>query len=155
MFECVIFFLVYLRPPRSTRTDTLVPYTTLFRSLYGGIAGVLKARTGAHEVITTIMLNHVAGFALAYALAREIYQVTGSDERVSPPVADSATYPSLLGIHSGVVVALLAAMLVWWILERSTLGFELKAVGANPDAARTAGMNVAKVYTVAMLLAGA
>src|SRR3546814_3605854 len=91
MFECVIFFLVYLRPPRSTRTDTLVPYTTLFRSLYGGIAGVLKARTGAHEVITTIMLNHVAGFALAYALAREIYQVTGSDERVSPPVADSAT----------------------------------------------------------------
>src|SRR3546814_8782961 len=46
-------------------------------------------------------------------------------------------------------------MLVWWILERSTLGFELKAVGANPDAARTAGMNVAKVYTVAMLLAGA
>jgi simple sugar transport system permease protein len=57
--------------------------------------------------------------------------------------------------HSGVILALAAAVLIWWLLERSTLGFELRAVGANPDAARTAGMNVGKVYTLAMLVAGA
>jgi simple sugar transport system permease protein len=58
-------------------------------------------------------------------------------------------------MHLGVVLALLAPILVWWILDRSTLGFELRAVGANADASRTAGMSVAKVYTLAMVLAGA
>lgn len=122
--------------------------------LYGAIAGVLKARAGAHEVISTIMLNHIGGFLLAYALAQEAFQIVGSDEPLSPRVADSARYPEIFGVHSGVLVAILAAFLMWWILERSTLGFELRAVGNNPDASRTAGMSVAKVYTMAMLLAG-
>lgn len=122
--------------------------------LYGAIAGVLKAKAGAHEVISTIMLNHIGGFLLAYGLAHEAFQVMGSDEPLSPKVADSARYPEIFGLHSGVLVAILAAVLMWWILERSALGFELRAVGHNPDASRTAGMSVAKVYTLAMLLAG-
>jgi len=124
-------------------------------ALWGGIAGVLKARTGAHEVITTIMMNYLAAALLIYCLGKNAFQRPGSDNTQSPPVADSATFPTVGNLHLGVVVAFLAAVLVWWILSRSTLGFEMRAVGANPDASRTAGMNVPAVYTTAMVIAGA
>jgi general nucleoside transport system permease protein len=123
-------------------------------ALWGGIAGILRARTGAHEVITTIMLNYLGMSLLLYALSKNAFQRPGSDNPQSPPAADSALFPDLFGTHLGVVVALLAAVGVWWVLERSTLGFELRAVGANADASRTAGMSVPKVFTVAMLVAG-
>lgn len=123
-------------------------------ALWGAVAGLLKAKTGAHEVITTIMLNYVASSALLFLLAKDAFQRPGSDNPRSPPASDSALFPSIWNTHSGVIVAVLVAVLVWWLLERSTLGFEMRAVGANADAARTAGMNVAKVYTLAMLVAG-
>jgi simple sugar transport system permease protein len=122
--------------------------------LWGGIAGFLKARTGAHEVITTIMLNYVGLFLLLYFLAKESFQRKGADNLLSPPAADSASFPSILGLHTGFFLALLAALLIWWLLERSTWGFEIRAVGANPDAARTAGMSVGRVYITAMVAAG-
>ena len=122
---------------------------------WGGIAGVLKARTGAHEVITTIMLNYLGAALLLYALGKEAFQRPGSDNSLSPRPNDSATFPEIGNVHLGVLVALLAAVGVWWLIERSTIGFEMRAVGANPDAARTAGMSVAAVYTTAMVLAGA
>jgi ABC-type uncharacterized transport system permease subunit len=124
-------------------------------AVWGSIAGVLKARTGAHEVITTIMLNYLAAALLLYVLSKDAFQRPGSNNALSPPVDDSATFPSAGGLHLGVLLALLAAVLVWWLIERSTLGFELRAVGANADAARTAGMNVPAAYTTAMVLAGA
>ncbi len=124
-------------------------------AVWGGIAGVLKARTGAHEVITTIMMNYLAAALLIYCLGKDAFQRPGSDNTQSPPVSDSATFPTIGNLHLGVIAALLAAVLVWWILNRSTLGFELRAVGANPDASRTAGMNVPAVYTTAMIIAGA
>lgn len=127
----------------------------VFGGLWGGIAGFLKARTGAHEVITTIMLNYLAGSVLLYALSKNAFQRPGSDNPQSPPVKDSAMFPSVADTHLGVVLALLAAVFVWWILERSTIGFEMRAVGANDSAARTAGMSVAKVYTLTMVIAGA
>jgi simple sugar transport system permease protein len=122
--------------------------------LWGAIAGWLKARTGAHEVIVTIMLNYVGRFTMLYFLGKEALQRPNSDNLLSPPVDDSATFPQIGGLHTGVLLAVLAAVLIWWLLERSTLGFEMRAVGANPDAARTAGMNVAKVYIAAMTIAG-
>ena len=122
--------------------------------LWGGLAGLLKARTGAHEVITTIMLNYVGRFLLLYFLAKEAFQRPGADNLLSPPVADSAAFPSILGLHTGFFLAVLAALGIWWLLERSTWGFEIRAVGANPDAARTAGMSVARVYVTAMTIAG-
>ena len=122
--------------------------------LWGGLAGLLKARTGAHEVITTIMLNYVGRFLLLYFLAKEAFQRPGADNLLSPPVADSAAFPSILGLHTGFFLAVLAALGIWWLLERSTWGFEIRAVGANPDAARTAGMSVARVYITAMTIAG-
>lgn len=122
--------------------------------LWGAIAGVLKARTGAHEVIVTIMLNHIAGFVVLYFLAKETFQRPNSDNLLTPVVHDSAAFPTVGGLHLGVILAVVAAGLVWWLLERSTLGFEMRAVGANPQAARTAGMSVAKVYVSAMAIAG-
>jgi general nucleoside transport system permease protein len=123
-------------------------------ALWGGIAGYLKAQTGAHEVITTIMLNYVARFLLIYFLAQEAFQRPGSDNQLSPPVRSSAAFPEVAGIHLGVLLAVVAAVGVWWLLERSTLGFEMRAVGSAPEAARTAGMSVRRVYVVAMALAG-
>ncbi|WP_082502769.1 ABC transporter permease [Nocardioides sp. Leaf307] len=123
-------------------------------ALWGGVIGLLKARTGAHEVITTIMLNNVARFVVLYFLGLEAFQRPNSDNKLSPPVDDSATFPAIGNLHLGIVLAVLAALVVWWLLERSTLGFEMRAVGANPDAARTAGMSVPRVYVTAMTLAG-
>ena len=124
-------------------------------AVWGGIAGWLKAQTGAHEVITTIMLNYVALFLILYLLAQEAFQRSGSDNLLSPPVQRDAAFPQVFQVHSGVVLAFLAALAVWWLLERSTLGFEMRAVGANPQAARTAGMSVSRVYFLALALAGA
>jgi simple sugar transport system permease protein len=124
-------------------------------ALWGAIAGFLKARTGAHEVITTIMLNYLGASVLLFALSKEAFQRPGSDNSLSPRPLESAQFPQVLGIHLGVLLALLAGVAVWWVLDRSTLGFELRAVGANAEASRTAGMSVPKVYTMAMLLAGA
>ena len=123
-------------------------------ALWGSIVGWLKATTGAHEVITTIMLNNVARFLVLYFLAKEAFQRPNSDNLITPGPADSATFPTIAGIHLGIPLALLAAAAVWWILERSKLGFELRAVGANPDASRTAGMSTTKVYILVMALAG-
>jgi simple sugar transport system permease protein len=123
-------------------------------AFWGGIAGFLKAQTGAHEVITTIMLNYVGRFLLVYLLAQEAFQRPGSDNQLSPPVKSSAAFPEVGGVHLGVLLAVVAAVGVWWLLERSTLGFEMRAVGSAPEAARTAGMSVRRVYVVAMALAG-
>jgi general nucleoside transport system permease protein len=123
-------------------------------AVWGGAAGLLKARSGAHEVITTIMLNYVALYGLTWALTYNAFQVPGSNDPKSPVVNATARIPSVAGLHLGIVLALLAAVGVWWLLERSKLGFELRAVGANPNAARTAGMSVAKAYTLAMVIAG-
>ena len=128
-------------------------------AVWGGITGFLKARTGAHEVITTIMFNYLAASILLFALSHDTFQRPGSDNALSPKVDDSAAFPRLsiggFDVHLGVLLALVAGAGVWWLLERSTWGFELRAVGANAHASRTAGMSVAKVYTLAMLLAGA
>lgn len=127
-------------------------------ALWGGLAGFLKARTGAHEVITTIMLNYVAFNLLGFLLGLKGFQRPPYGQAISNVVDDSAKLPPLLGnglrVHAGLFVALLAALGVWWLLSRSTLGFQLRAVGANQFAARTAGMSVERNYTMVMILAG-
>jgi simple sugar transport system permease protein len=128
-------------------------------ALWGFIAGWLKARTGAHEVITTIMLNYIALYLLLYLLGTTRFQRPGRSDAISYEVDGDARLPHLAGsalrLHAGILLALAAAAAVAWLLKRSTLGFRLRAVGANPDAARTAGMSVERMYIVAMLLAGA
>jgi ABC-type uncharacterized transport system permease subunit len=128
-------------------------------AVWAGLVGLLKARTGAHEVILTIMFNYIATNLVLYFLSTPSFQRPGSTNPISPQLDDSALYPPLLGpafrLHWGFVVAVLATVFVWWLLNRSTVGFELRAVGANPSAARTAGVSVGKGYILAMAIAGA
>lgn len=127
--------------------------------LWAGIAGLLKAKTGAHEVILTIMLNNIAFYLLAWMLATQgILQAPGSSNPKTAAMADTARLPQLLGsgfgLHAGVILAIVAVIFTWWLLERSSLGYRLRAVGENPDAARTAGINVGRSYVTVMLIAG-
>ncbi|MBO0901559.1 ABC transporter permease [Cellulomonas sp. zg-ZUI22] len=129
-------------------------------ALWGGLAGLLKAATGAHEVIVTIMLNYIAFYLLSYLLATPgLLQAPGSANPKSPPMADTALLPRLLGpefrLHLGFLLALGAVVLTWWLLERSSLGFSLRAVGENARAARVAGIHVPRATVMAMLLSGA
>jgi len=128
-------------------------------ALWGGLAGLLKARTGAHEVIVTIMLNYVGYYLLFYALSRPfLLQAPGSANPKSLPMKETAVLPHVLGdtfnLHLGFVLALVAVGVVWWLLNRSTLGYRIRAVGENPSAARASGINVGRTYTVVMMIAG-
>ncbi|WP_103062171.1 ABC transporter permease [Actinomyces qiguomingii] len=128
-------------------------------ALWGAIPGVLRATTGASEVITTIMLNSVAAYLLAHLLTTATFIGAGNANPKSLPVADTARYPLLLGspfrLHLGFIVALLAAVFVWWLLERSEIGFQFRATGLNPQAALTAGINVPRITALVMVVSGA
>jgi simple sugar transport system permease protein len=127
--------------------------------LYGGFVGLLKARTGAHEVIVTIMLNYVASYFLLWLLSTKAFLREGRMDPIAPEVLESSRLPRLAGqdyrLHAGIFIALLVAAAVWWLLNRSTLGFKFRAVGANAKASRTAGISVAKSTTLVMVIAGA
>lgn len=128
-------------------------------ALWGGLVGLLKARTGAHEVILTIMLNYVAFYLLSYLLRTPgALQAPGSNNPKSPGMKETAVFPALLGpgysLTLGFVFAVLATVGVWWLLNRSSVGFKFRAVGENPHAARVAGIDVKGSYVVAMLLSG-
>ncbi len=123
---------------------------------WGGLPGLLKARTGAHEVITTIMMNFVAGFLALYLLGTDFFRRPDRTDPISKPA--EAAFPHLLGgnlrVHLGLLVALAAAGGFAWLMNRTTVGFRFKAVGANPDAARAAGIDPTRVYLLIMALAG-
>jgi simple sugar transport system permease protein len=120
----------------------------------GFIPGFLKAVSGAHEVVTTIMLNYVAVSLLA-ALVSGPLKVPHSPSPVTRDVGNAA-YPILLAPngHLGVLVAIAAVAIIWWLLYRTTLGFEIRTVGANPDAARYAGMRPRFLLVLTMSLSG-
>jgi ABC-type uncharacterized transport system permease subunit len=125
----------------------------------GWVVGELKARTGAHEVIVTIMANYIMYNLLSYLLGTpSVLQKPHQANLTSPDIAANAQLPHVGGpppqVGVGFLVALAAAAGMWWLLSRSTVGFEFRTVGANPSAARTAGMSVARTWALAMLLAG-
>ena len=124
-------------------------------ALWGAVVGWLKATTGAHEVIVTIMMNYIATGALAWLLSTSAFMRPGRMDPIAPEVDASATFPALFGqLHVGFLVALVAAAAVWWLLDRSTVGFAIRAVGANPHAAATSGMSVARTTIITMTVAG-
>jgi ABC-type uncharacterized transport system permease subunit len=128
----------------------------LAAGLWAAIAGVLKARTGAHEVITTIMLNYVVYRLSEWLLCGPLEEIQGTCR--TQEIAESAYLPRFLGhpvtVHWGFVLALLAAALTSWFLFKTKWGFELRTVGANPDAARYGGMSVGRNIVLAMFLSG-
>lgn len=128
-------------------------------AIWGGIVGLLKARTGAHEVIVTIMMNYIAGFFILWILKTTKFLRHGRIDPIAPEVAPSAQLPHLAGanfrLHAGILIALLAAYFVWWLLNRTTIGFQFRAVGANASAAKTAGISVGYATIATMALCGA
>jgi general nucleoside transport system permease protein len=127
-------------------------------ALTGWVVGLLKAKTGAHEVIVTIMLNYVMQFFLAWILGTSAMQRPGRTDLISPLIASDAHLPLIGGSHlrinASFLLALACAVGVWWLLNRSTLGFEFRSVGANPSAARSAGMSVGRTWILVMFIAG-
>lgn len=130
----------------------------LLGGLFGGLVGLLKAKTGAHEVIVTIMLNYVASLFILWLLKTSTFLRPGRQDPLAPEVNPSAQLPKLFGenlrIHAGIFIALIAAVFVWWILNKSTLGFKFRAVGSNANAARTAGISIPFVTTMTMFICG-
>jgi simple sugar transport system permease protein len=122
--------------------------------LYGFIPGYLKARTGAHEVVTTIMLNSIAALLLAWAVADIFRDPTQSFARTAD--IGNARLPVLFGrnVHLGVPLAFIAVFIIKFLLDRTTLGFEIRTVGANPNAARYAGIRPVLILTLTMVIAG-
>jgi general nucleoside transport system permease protein len=126
-------------------------------ALWGFIPGLLKARTGAHEVIVTIMLNYTAYNLISWVLKVPGYQREGRSDPISKVTLDSSWYPPLIeGLRAnwGFVLGLIAAVAVSWFLFRSTRGFEFRAVGFSPTAARYAGMSIATSTILAMTISG-
>nr|WP_232234769.1 ABC transporter permease [Actinoplanes sp. N902-109] len=127
-------------------------------ALWGFVPGILKARAGAHEVIVSIMLNYTASLFLGWLILQKGVQQPGRSDAISKTVEGDAQLPSFGGelrANLGIVLAVLATAGVAWLLNRSAFGFELRAVGANPHAARTAGISVGRTYTLLMVVAGA
>jgi simple sugar transport system permease protein len=125
----------------------------------GWLTGVIKARTGAHEVIVTIMLNYVMQYFLSYLLSSQsLLQAPGSPNPITPAIAANARLPLIAGsnqrLNVGFLIALACAFGVWWLLRRTTTGFEFRSIGANPNASRVAGMDVGRAWVTAMLIAG-
>jgi len=141
------------------------PIVCIIGALVGGgavgwVVGELKARTGAHEVIVTIMLNYVMIYLLYYLLSTpKALQQPHQSNQIAAPVASDAVLPHVGGpppqASLGFLLALAAAVGVAWLFSRSTTGFEFRTVGANPSAARSAGMKVERVWVLVMVLAGA
>jgi simple sugar transport system permease protein len=131
-------------------------------ALYGGIAGLLKATTGTNEVISTIMLNWIA-----YWVGTWLFGLGGplqSDSDRSVPVSNDIVAgaklpvfwgdPELQGLHVGIFIALASLLVFWVILNRTTLGYEVRAVGFNPEAARASGISVSRNYILVMVICG-
>lgn len=132
-----------------------------FSAFWGSIVGFLKARTGAHEVIVTIMLNYVALNLFTFLLRTPgfLLEEGGGGNPKSDTPAETAALPLILGddfrVSWGLILAIAAVLIYWLLMEKSTIGYRFKMVGHNPDAARSAGVNVEKTYIWAMAASAA
>ncbi len=135
-----------------------IGFGALAGALWAAIPGALKAYTGGHEVINTIMMNYIALNMTSFLLNGPMRDPNPLNVVARTPlIAESARIPPLFEgfrVHWGFVLALLVAGLVWWLLWKTTLGFEIRTVGANPDAAKYAGINVKRTIVLTMSLSG-
>jgi ABC-type uncharacterized transport system permease subunit len=145
-------------------TVVLIPLTLLAGiaggALAGALPGVLKSYTGAHEVIVTLMFNYVVNLGLLVAVLSTPIQQPGQGADVGRNLQPGALLAPIFGVGSGLrvnwglLIAALVVLFAWWLLERSALGFEFRVTGANPFAARVAGINPRKVTIAAFLISG-
>ncbi len=137
-----------------------IPLALLVGASLGGFAGFipgfLKATSGAHEVVTTIMLNYVFLFVMAWSVIGPL-TLPGAPQPITVDVSTrNGALPIILGRdgHLGLLIALVAIPIMWFLLFRTTIGFEIRAAGANPDAARYGGMKTRRLIVMTMTLAG-
>lgn len=127
-------------------------------TIWAAIVGYLKAYTGGHEVINTIMMNYIALNTISFLLNGPMKDPSPTNViSRTPLVAESARLAPIfsgLRVHWGFILALVVAFAVWWLLSKTTLGFEIKTVGLNPDAAKYAGVNVKRIIILTMALSG-
>ncbi|MFH1632911.1 MAG: ABC transporter permease, partial [Chloroflexota bacterium] len=166
-FFASLVVLVPLVPPDSPKfvvIGAMMIMGMIGGALWGFIPGYLKARYHVNEIITTLMLNYVAiywnNFWIFDKWSDAGFQMTPAFDKTAwlPRLADYAReYPIFSGItlHLGVVFGLVAAVIIWWIFERSRWGYEIKLIGDNPEAARYAGLNIARNVVLVMMLSGA
>jgi simple sugar transport system permease protein len=125
--------------------------------LWGFIPGALKAKTGAHEVITTIMLNYLAYRLSTIVITREDLPLVNPELQATQPALDAARLPRMLEgtrLHAGILIALLAAVVVWFLLFRTVFGYQIRTVGLSRGAAAYAGFSWGRTIALAMLLSG-
>jgi simple sugar transport system permease protein len=125
--------------------------------LWGYIPGVLKAKTGAHEVITTIMLNYLAYRLSTVVITREDLPLVNPALQATQPAVDAASLPIILAgtrLHAGFLLALIAAVVVWFLLYRTVFGYRLRTVGISRGASAYAGISWGRTIALAMLLSG-
>ena len=146
--------------PRLVHVPLTLACAALAGAAWAGIAGLMRATVGSHEVITTIMLNWIAYWVGSY-----LFSIGGplqSETQKSVPISDDVVGSAKLhvlwggvqGLHLGFLIAIAALVVFWAILNRTTLGFGIRAVGFNPEAARYAGISVTRSYFLAMAIAG-
>jgi general nucleoside transport system permease protein len=146
--------------PRGIHVPLALLCAALAGAVWAGIAGIMRATVGAHEVITTIMLNWIAYWVGSYlfSLGGPLQSDTQESVPISNDIADSAKlhvfWGGVQGLHIGFFIAIAALIAFWAILNRTTLGYEVRAVGYNPEAARYGGINVARNYFLAMAISG-
>lgn len=129
--------------------------------IWGAIPGWLKARFGGHEVINTIMMNYIALNITSFLLNGPMKDPNPLNVVArTPMIADTARIPVIfpgvpgVRLHWGFILAILVAVLVWWLLWKTTLGFEIRTAGSNPDAAKYAGVNVRRIIVITMMFSG-
>jgi general nucleoside transport system permease protein len=146
--------------PRGIHVPLALFCAAIAGAVWAGIAGVMRATVGAHEVITTIMLNWIAYWVGSYlfSIGGPLQSDTQASVPISNDVQDSANLHVLWGgdqgLHLGVIVAIAALVAFWLIIERTTLGYGVRAVGLNPEAARYGGISVGRNYFLAMAISG-
>jgi general nucleoside transport system permease protein len=153
---------VWVDMPGVPHAVLAIVLAALAGAAWAGIAGFLKATVGAHEVITTIMLNWIAYWIGSYLFGQggPLQNDVNESVPISNDIVESVKLPvfwgdpQLQGLHIGFFLALVALVAYWALLNRTTLGYEVRAVGFNPEAARYSGINVARNYFLAMAIAG-
>jgi ABC-type uncharacterized transport system permease subunit len=146
--------------PRGIHVPLALFCAAVAGAVWAGIAGILRAAVGAHEVITTIMLNWIAYWVGSYlfSIGGPLQSDTQASVPISNDVQDSAKlhvlWGGVQGLHLGFFLAIAALVVFWVIIERTTLGYGVRAVGSNPEAARYGGISVGRNYFLAMAISG-
>lgn len=144
--------------PRALHLALSVAVGFGFGAVWAGIPGYLRATRGTNEIVTTIMMNYLANFLISFLVAGPMKD-TGRLIPVpqTPPLTDSALLPRLVAgtrVHAGVFLAMGGAVACWFLLDRTVLGYEIQAVGADASTAKYGGVNVVLISTAAMVLSG-